>query len=148
MTEAPVQSREVLVTFLTPEDLEKRGIIYEVVGKVSTSDRRKPEAAVRRQAAELGANVVLAYDRNHLPGLARGLAARVPDVSSLVSCHRRIGVWLLWGGVALSALSLIGLAHNVWGLEYDVRSAIADAGLGLGMGLSGFGIWLMVRGRL
>lgn len=148
MIEPPTEPRDVVVTFLTPEDLEERGIVFEVVDKVSTSDRRRSEAVLRRKAAELGANAVLAYDRGYLPGVARGLAARVLDVSSLVSSHRRLGAWALLGGVAVASLGLIAMAYDYWGLEYDVRSVVAEAALGLGVGMAGLGIWLMAKGRL
>jgi hypothetical protein len=147
VSQPPTDPRDVLVSWLTPHDLEERAIIFEVVGKVSTSDRRRPEAALRRKAAELGANVVLAYERGYLPGLSRGLAAQVLDVSALVSSHRRLGVWALLAGAALAGLGLIATAYDHWGLAYDVRSVIADAAVGLGMCLAGFGVWLMVKGR-
>jgi hypothetical protein len=148
MSQPPIEPRDVVVTFLTPDDLEHRGIIFDVVAMVSTSDRRKPEATLRRKAAELGANVVLAYDRAYLRGLARGLAAQVPDVSSLVSSHRRLGAGILVGGVGLAAVALVATAHDYWGLDHDIRNALGYAGFWAGTGMAGYGIWLLVRGKL
>jgi len=140
--------RDVLVTFLTADDLEARGILFEVLGKVSTSDKQDPQAALRSQAAELGANVVLAYERGYLPGYSRGLAARVLDVSSLISTPRRLGAWAILGGFVLAVLAYMADAHDYWGFEYDIGYPVVEIVFWAGLGLMGFGIWLVIKGRL